>query len=74
MIIGLIENKKLTNLAVTFASNQTRSSDQTCGQVGNDIAVQVGHHQHVKLLWLGHQLHTRVVHDHALELNVGVEL
>ena len=50
------------------------TSDQTGGQVVDDVSVQVGHDHDVELLRVGHQLHRRVVHDHRLELDVGVLL
>src|SRR6185437_7279082 len=41
-------------------------------QVGHDVAVEVRQHQDVVQLGLLHELHTHVVHDPVVELDVGV--
>lgn len=43
-------------VAVIGARNEAGPSHQACTHVAHHVAVQVGHHHHVKLLWLRHQL------------------
>ena len=50
------------------------TSNQTGGQVVDDVSVEVGHDHDVELLRVGHQLHRRVVHNHGLEFDVWVLL
>lgn len=42
--------------AVAFTGNNSCSSDQPCCQVINNVTIQVGHHQHVKLVRVLDQL------------------
>lgn len=43
-------------LAVIGTRNEAGPSHQACTHVAHHVAVQVGHHHHVKLLRLRHQL------------------
>lgn len=38
--------------------HKARPSHQACTHVADYVAVQIGHHHHIKLLRLGHQLKT----------------
>mmetsp|Transcript_558 Transcript_558/g.1484 ORF Transcript_558/g.1484 Transcript_558/m.1484 type:complete len:289 (-) Transcript_558:36-902(-) len=51
---------------------QTQSADQPGRQIGDDVAVQVGHHHDIKLARITHQLHARVVHNHLLVHDIRV--
>ena len=43
-------------LAVAFPRNHSGTAHQPCGQVVHNVAVEIWHHHHVKLVWVGHQL------------------
>lgn len=45
--------------AIVGPGHQTRSSHQTSTHVAHHVPVQVGHHHHVELVRLGHQLQTQ---------------
>lgn len=44
--------------AIISPGHEARPSHQACTHVAYDIPVQIGHHHHIKLLGLGHQLKT----------------
>lgn len=44
---------------VAFPRNNSCSSNQPCGQVIDDVTIEVGHDQHVKLVWVLDQLQPR---------------
>ena len=56
------------------AGNNTGSTDQGGGDVGEDTTVQVGHDEHVELLGLADALHGGVVDDHVVAGELGVVL
>merc|ERR1719317_349657 len=56
------------------AGYNTRASYQTAYEVAHDGPVQIGQDHHIKLPGVGDQLHTTVVDDHLLVLNVWVIL
>jgi len=60
-------------LAVALPGHQPGPADQPSGHVGDDITVEIRHHQDVKLLRLGDHLHAGVVDDHPLEFDVRIE-
>lgn len=61
-------------IAVVFARDEASAANEAAQHVGHDGAVQVGHHHHVKLVGVGHQLHAAVVDDHVIMLDLGVFL
>src|SRR5262249_56848789 len=40
-------------------------------EVRHEVAVEVAHHEHIKLLWPRHHLHAAVVHDDLFCLDLG---
>lgn len=54
--------------------NDTRSTNETGTDVGQDTSVQVGHDHDIELLWPRHALHGGVVDDHVVGLESGVVL
>ena len=50
-------------LAEIGAGDKAQSADQSCAQIGDDVAVKILHHHHVILVRIHHQLHTGVVDD-----------
>lgn len=56
------------------SGHHTRTSDQTSTNVRQNGSVQVGGHQHIKLLGVRHGLHGSVVDNHVVDLNAGVRL
>ena len=50
------------------------AAHQAGTQVGDDIAVQIGQHEHVELVGVLHEPHAGGVHDLVVELDVGVVL
>lgn len=56
------------------ARNDTRSSNETSTNVGQDASVQVGHNHDIELLWPGDTLHGGVVDNHVVGLEGGVVL
>ena len=54
------------------AGHQSQPADQPAGQIGEDVAVQVRHDQHVILLGMLHQLHAHVVHDPVVCRDIGI--
>ena len=46
----------------------TETADETCTEVGDDIAVEVGENHYIVEVGLLDQLHTHVVYDDVLEL------
>jgi hypothetical protein len=61
-------------IAVVFARDEASAANEAAQHVGHDGAVQVGHHHHVKLVGVGHELHAAVVDDHVVVLHFGVLL
>jgi hypothetical protein len=61
--------RRLTNVG---AWCEAQASYESCAEVADDVAIQVGHDQHVKLAGVADQLHARVVHNLLLVLDVGV--
>jgi hypothetical protein len=59
-------------VAVVLAGDEAGAADEAAQHVGHDGAVQVGHHHHVKLVGVGHELHAAVVDDHVVVRDVGV--
>jgi len=53
-------------VAVVFARDEASAANEAAQHVGHDGAVQVGHHHHVKLVGVGHELHAAVVNDHVV--------
>ncbi|MNT11685.1 hypothetical protein D3C72_1465780 [compost metagenome] len=66
---GFEDRRVLTDVG---ARGQAQATDQTCTQVGDDVAEQVGGDDDVELFRTHHQLHAAVVDDHFLELDVRV--
>ena len=56
------------------ARGDAEAADEARAEVGQDVAVEVGQHEHVVELGLLHELHAHVVDDAVLELDVGVLL
>src|SRR5437016_11802143 len=54
------------------AGGQAEPAHQAGRQVGQDVAVEVGHDDHVVFLRVLHQLHRHVVDDAVIELDVRV--
>lgn len=50
------------------AGNDTRTTDESGTDVGQDATVQVGHNHDVELLGSRHALHAGVVDDHVVSL------
>lgn len=67
-----LENGNLFSKVST--GDDTGASNETAGNVGDDVSVQVGRYEHVKLAWVGHQLHASVIDNHFTELNLWVLL
>jgi len=43
-------------LAVAFPRNHSGTAHQPCCQVVHNVAIEIWHHHHIKLVWVGHQL------------------
>src|SRR5579875_77162 len=56
------------------ARRDTQTTNKTGRKIGNNIAVEVGQHQHIVLLRLLHQLHTHIIDDAILELDIMIFL
>lgn len=54
--------------------DDTRSSDETASNVSDDVSVQVGGDEDVKLTRVGDKLHASVINNHLVELDVRVLL
>lgn len=67
-----LENGNLTTHVATRYN--TRTTDKSSSNVGQDTTVQVGHDHDVELLWSGDTLHGGVVDNHVVVLNRGVLL
>mmetsp|Transcript_575 Transcript_575/g.1116 ORF Transcript_575/g.1116 Transcript_575/m.1116 type:complete len:209 (-) Transcript_575:430-1056(-) len=63
-----------TRCANVHTREQSGSSDKSCGKVCDDVSVQVGQNDYIKLLRFAGHLHARVVHNHTFELDSGVLL
>lgn len=50
--------------AVAFPRNNSCTTNQPCCQVINDVTIEVGHHQHIKLVWILDQLWQRLYRDY----------
>src|SRR4029077_9134119 len=53
---------------------EAEAADETRGEVGDDVSVEVRQDEHVVLLRTLDELHAEVVHDSVLELEVRVLL
>ena len=53
------------------ARHDPQPAHQAGGQVGDDVAIEVGQHQHIEGFGAHHQLHAGVVHDQLVVLNLG---
>ncbi len=67
-----VGSKTATPLAEVRAGRDAEAADQSGGEVGDDVAVQVRQHHHVVLLGPLDELHAHVVRDPVVELDVGV--
>ncbi len=67
-----VGSKTAASCADVGAGGHAQAADQPGAQVAEDVAVEVGQHEHVVQLGLLHQLHAHVVDDAVLELDVGV--
>ena len=56
------------------AGREPEAADHAGAEVGDDVAVEVGQHDHVVLLGPRHELVAEVVDDAVLELDVGMAL
>ena len=65
------KEERLTNVG---AGGETQTPHQASTQVTDDVTIQVGHDQHIKLGRVLHQLHACIVHNHLLVLDVGAFL
>lgn len=45
--------------AIISPGNEAGTSHQTCTHVAHHVPIQIGHHHHIELLGLGHQLKTQ---------------
>lgn len=61
-------------VAIVFARDEASAANEAAQHVGHNGAVQVGHHHHVELVGVGHQLHAAVVNDHVIVGHFGVLL
>jgi len=67
-----LEYSDITTHVATW--DDTRTSDQSSANVGENTTVQVGHDHDVELLRTANTLHACVVDDHVVGLNRGVFL
>ncbi len=58
-----------TTAGVVATRNETGSTNQTTGNVGDDRSVQIGHEHNVELGRPGSELHAAIVDDHVLRLD-----
>lgn len=66
---------KDSNLAAHVAAwDDTRSTNQSGGNVGKNTTVKVGHDHNVELLRAGHSLHGSIVNDHVIDLEGRIVL
>ncbi|MNG34541.1 hypothetical protein D3C84_1210490 [compost metagenome] len=56
------------------AGRHAQAADQAGHEVREDVAEQVGGHQHVELPGVEHQLHGAGVDDHGVELELALVL
>jgi len=56
------------------AGRDAQAADEACGQVAQDVTVQVREHDHVVQFRLLRQLHAHVVDDPLFELDLGIFL
>ena len=60
-------------VAKVRAWHDAEPTDETRAEVGHDVAVEVGQHQHVERLRLHHELHARRIDDALVVADVGVQ-
>lgn len=48
--------KDSIGMAIISPGHEARPSHQACTHVAHHVPIQIGHHHHIKLLGLGHQL------------------
>ena len=63
-----------TVLADICAGGQTKTANQTCTQVGNDIAVKVGADQNIIFLRVHHQTHTHGIDNAVCKFDLRIFL
>lgn len=51
--------KDSVGMAIISPRDKARPSHQACTHVAHHVSIQIGHHHHVELLGLGHQLKTQ---------------
>ena len=61
-------------LSKVGTGNDSRSSNKTASNVGNDVSVQVRGDEDVELTGVGDKLHASVIDNHFVELNLRVLL
>ena len=61
-------------MAEVVAGGESGASRQPTEHGDDDVAVQIGSQHDVELVGAGDQLHGTVVHDHRVELYLGVRL
>lgn len=61
-------------LSKVGAGNDSGSSNETAGNVGDNVSVQVGGDEDVKLAGVGDELHASVIDNHLVEVDLGVLL
>ena len=57
-----------------FTRHDPWPADQRGSNIADDVAIQVRHDHHIKLLWLGNKLHATIVNDHSVVFNIGIVL
>ena len=67
-----LENGHITTHVATW--HDTRSTDQTCTNVGENTTVQVGHNHDIELLRSADTLHAGIVDNHVVGLDGGILL
>jgi hypothetical protein len=68
---GLEDSNVTTHVAT---GDQTRSTNESSADIGQDTSVKVRHDHDVELLRTGNSLHGGVVHNHVVHLQGGVVL
>lgn len=53
------------------AGDDARPAHESSADVGEDAPVEIGHDHDVELLWFGHTLHRRIIHNHVVGLQGG---
>lgn len=60
--------------AVALSRNHPSSAHQPSCQVVDDVAIEIGHHQDVKLVWVLHQLVNKTFRGCVWEANIMWDL